>query len=109
MTRPSDPDLASTIDAERAQVLHRQLDGGKRKTTRAQVKAMLSDKRAAIMGTMYKAQILPDIAKFAQIKPGAAYTLLLELEAAGKVRKTGQQKAGWDGQLYDLWDVVTNG
>jgi len=103
----TDPDLADTVNDELAQRVRREAEGIKRCPSRAKVKAELGDKRAAIMGVFYKAQIVPDIARFTQLQPGTVCRLLLELEAAGKVRKTGEQRAAnVDGLLYDVWDVV---
>lgn len=94
---------AVTVAPPVVQPTYRSHTGGPvRKSTREQV----WDCRGNIMGCFYKPQIAPDIAKLTGQPIGKVCIELIELETEGKVRRTGQQGVGWDGQLYELWDMV---
>lgn len=107
MTHVTDPDLLDTVADELAQRVRREAEGTRRRPTRAEVKAQINDRRAAIMGVFYKPRIAPEIAKLAQLPVGTVCILLMELEQKGRVRNTGEQRiCNGDGLLYDVWVVV---
>jgi predicted Rossmann fold nucleotide-binding protein DprA/Smf involved in DNA uptake len=107
--RHSDPDLIDSVSAVDAAIRERHhaapVAPPARKDVRAAVKAV-NDAQTCIHGVLWRPMHAPDIAKFTGVPVGTVCATLIELEAMGRVRKTGERAAGWDGDLYELWERV---
>lgn len=99
----SEQEEAAALPKSADQQYRDQAGGPMRKATREQVWAVEPN----VMGTMYRAQIAPDIAYLTGHKIGAVILGLQQLEREGKIRKTGEQRQSrFDGLMYDLWERV---